>query len=53
MKGAVTVDADFALTRGEYLYYGNSAIDFSTDLDFANTPYKMCTQMEHPNIILK
>lgn len=53
VKGAAIVDIDFAVARGEYLYYGTSAIDFNTDLEFAETPYKMCLQMEHPNVVLR
>lgn len=53
VKGAVTVDAYFAIARGEYLYYVNSAVDFNTDLEFADTPYKMCLQMEHPNVVVR
>lgn len=52
-RGSATVDIKLMKVRGEYLFYGQSAIDFSTDLEFYDTPFKMCLQMEHPDILLR
>ncbi|KFM79183.1 Microsomal triglyceride transfer protein large subunit, partial [Stegodyphus mimosarum] len=53
MVGVATVDSDIAKTQGAFNFMGQSAIEFKTDLEFYESPFKMCLQMDHPDVIIK
>ncbi|GIY53813.1 microsomal triglyceride transfer protein large subunit [Caerostris darwini] len=50
VRGVVTVDAGFVVSRGTIQFSGQSSIDFKVDLDFYKSPFTTCLQMDHPDI---
>ncbi|KAF8763159.1 Microsomal triglyceride transfer protein like [Argiope bruennichi] len=53
VRGVVTLDAGFVVTQGTIQFSGESGIDFKVDLDFYESPFTTCLQMEHPDVTVK
>ncbi|XP_054710370.1 microsomal triglyceride transfer protein large subunit-like [Uloborus diversus] len=53
VRSVAKIDSGVASTRAGFQFTGDSAIDFNTDLDFSDSPFKMCLQMNHPDITIR
>lgn len=46
--GTMQVQSEFAEATVEHRVEGEASLDFSTSLDFYNTPFRMCIEMDQP-----
>lgn len=52
IEGIAKIDSSFIQSQIEFSLGGESYIDFITDFDFYDTPYKTCLQMNQPDLII-
>ena len=53
VEGAMNLDSDIGKAGVVFTAEGEAYIDFATDVDFYNTPFKMCMQMKRPKLDFK
>lgn len=53
VEGAMRLDSEIGQAGGVFTAEGQSFIDFKTDVDFYQSPFKMCMQMKRPKSAFK
>ena len=53
VEGAMTLDSDIGKAGAIFTAEGEAFIDFATDVDFYESPFKMCMQMKRPKLDFK
>lgn len=53
VEGALRLDSEMGQAGVVFTAEGESYIDFETDVDFYESPFKMCMQMKRPKTELK
>ncbi|WAQ96562.1 MTP-like protein [Mya arenaria] len=53
IEGTMKLDSEMGQAGAVFTAEGESYIDFETDVDFYNTPFKMCMQMKRPKTSFK
>lgn len=53
VEGSMTLDSDIGKAGAIFTAEGEAFIDFATDVDFYESPFKMCMQMKRPKIDFK
>jgi len=53
IEGTMKLDSEMGRAGAVFTAEGESYIDFETDVDFYNTPFKMCMQMKRPKTAFK
>jgi len=53
IEGSLRLDSEIGQSGTVFTAEGESYIDFTTDVDFYETPFKMCMQMKRPETAFK